>query len=74
MVMEIGYATAGFGGESRRIGIADVIRSYGIDSVRGRIAELRSAGMNYAATAIERELEAGQWAGTAIPVRVCQMK
>lgn len=74
VVMEISYATAGFGVESRRVGIADVVRSYGIDGVRGRIAQLRSAGMNYAATAIERELEAGQWAGTAVPVRVCQMK
>ncbi|MFF2554657.1 hypothetical protein ACFVUS_26895 [Nocardia sp. NPDC058058] len=46
------------------LGIADIVRSYGIDSVRHRIEQLHVTGMHYAATAIERELAATQLAGS----------
>ncbi|MFD3702010.1 hypothetical protein ACFWUP_02575 [Nocardia sp. NPDC058658] len=42
---------------SRRVGIAEVVRSYGIAKVHNRIAQLRRTGMHFAAAAIERELE-----------------
>ncbi len=40
-----------------RVGIADVVRSYGIDRVHNRIEQLRGTGMHHAAAAIERELK-----------------
>ncbi|WP_446222500.1 hypothetical protein ACTWPB_22220 [Nocardia sp. IBHARD005] len=50
--------TAGFvAGPCGRVGIAEVVRSYGIDKVHNRIEHLRGTGMHYAAAAIERELE-----------------
>ncbi|MRH90504.1 hypothetical protein GFY24_24175 [Nocardia sp. SYP-A9097] len=57
--MEKCYTTAGFGSAAHdRLGIADVVRSYGLDTVHRRIEQLRVTGMHYAATAIERELAA----------------
>ncbi|MFB7718562.1 hypothetical protein [Nocardia sp. NPDC056100] len=59
--METSYTTAGLGsGAFHRLDIADVVRSYGIDSVQHRIKQLHVNGMHYAATAIERELAAAQ--------------
>jgi hypothetical protein len=46
---DIGFA-------ARRLGIADVVREYGEDAVRARITELREAGLHFAATTIEAEL------------------
>jgi hypothetical protein len=42
---------------ARRLGIADVVREYGEDTVRARITELREAGLHFAAAAIEAELD-----------------
>jgi hypothetical protein len=54
--MEIS-GTAGFAADAcGRVGIAEVVRSYGIDKVRHRIEQLRGTGMHYAAAAIEHEL------------------
>ncbi|MDO3647761.1 hypothetical protein [Nocardia mangyaensis] len=55
--MEISGTAGGFTADPcGRVGIAEVVRSYGIDKVRTRIEQLRGAGMHYAAAAIEREL------------------
>lgn len=45
------------GSERRaRIGMAEVVLAYGLESVLRRIEQLRITGMHYAATAIEHEL------------------
>jgi hypothetical protein len=49
----------GIGFPARRLGIADVVCEYGQDTVRARITELREAGLHFAATAIEAELNIG---------------
>lgn len=55
--MEISGTAGGYAADPRRrVGIAEVVRSYGIDQVRNRIEQLRGGGMHYAAAAIEREL------------------
>ncbi|MEU4808657.1 hypothetical protein AB0H20_05615 [Nocardia fluminea] len=55
--MEISGTAWGYAADPcGRVGIAEVVRSYGIDKVRNRIEQLRGAGMHYAAAAIEREL------------------
>lgn len=57
--MRMSDMTAGFVADPcGRVGIAEVVRSYGIDKVHIRIEHLRGTGMHYAAAAIERELEA----------------
>jgi hypothetical protein len=52
-------ADTGIGFPPRRLGIVDVVREYGEDRVRARITELREAGLHFAATAIEDELNIG---------------
>jgi hypothetical protein len=52
-------ADTGISFPPRRLGIADVVREYGEDTVRARITELREAGLHFAATAIESELNIG---------------
>ncbi|WP_330180164.1 hypothetical protein OHB26_27595 [Nocardia sp. NBC_01503] len=59
--MKTGETTRGFDFDTYdRIGIAEVVSTYGMDAVHRRIELLRRTGMHYAAKAIERELEAAQ--------------
>lgn len=41
-----------------RLGLADIVRAYGIDAVRQRIEHLRETGQHHAALAVEVELGA----------------